>query len=126
MDDKLIRPLNELERQKILLLVQSFDTQNMRSKRQSPVNNTTELPETTTTTTTAPSTTQATSASISFNPVISEELKEFISQALNINNNVTEKFIPTIQLSPLMNQFGAHNIFPVSHDDAQGNYNYGY
>jgi hypothetical protein len=55
---------------------------------------------------------------------MSKELKEFISNAFNVNSNVTERFLPVAQMSPLFNHFmrqGEHFLEPRN-DDPRGEF----
>ncbi|CAD5211470.1 unnamed protein product [Bursaphelenchus okinawaensis] len=100
VDNRMARPLNTIERQKVLLVQDSFAKQSYRAKRDS-TNETTET--TTATPSTEAVTTEDTTATTTTMSPISDELKELLSKYLNINNNVTERFLPVAQYSPVVN-----------------------
>ncbi|KAI6196854.1 Pepsin-I3 domain-containing protein [Aphelenchoides besseyi] len=119
--DRLIRPINMIEKQRVNMVIASYSAppRQRRStnataettktvKQTSEAKNSTENP----TTTQSPTTTT---------PFISAELKEFISNALNINANITDRFLPVAQMSPLFQRFLAPNdaFFGPRNDDNQ-------
>jgi hypothetical protein len=103
--DRLIRPINLIEKQRINAIISSFlsPTRARRSTEEKNVTTTTEKP---TSTTEFP---------------LPKDLKELISNALNVNSNVTERFLPVAQMSPLFNHLVSkgENLFEPRNDDSR-------
>lgn len=136
--DRVIRPINLIEKQRINAIISSFLSP-VRSRRST--NSTNEPNQTETTTKKADEMSSTTtrkvdeaSSTTEFPLFASKDLKEFISNgnftifysikhssnlAFNVNSNVTERFLPVAQMSPLFNHFvrqGEH-LFEARNDD---------
>lgn len=126
--DRVVRPINLIEKQRINTILSSFLAP-MRTRRDTTEakktdteakkseTTTTPKPEETTITTTQKSTQNPTSTE--FPLFASKNIKDLISEALNVNANVTERFLPVAQMSPLFSHFmrRGEQIFESQNDD---------
>ncbi|CAD5215823.1 unnamed protein product [Bursaphelenchus xylophilus] len=121
IDNRLTRELNNVERQKILLVLESFNTQNYRQKRDSQNSTVTSTTPILSGDVTEASPTSVEPSTTTVAP-ISDELKELLSKYFNVNGNVTDRFLPVAQYSPVVNQLLNRpqlKPFQMSHDDVQ-------
>ncbi|KAI6184160.1 hypothetical protein M3Y97_00566500 [Aphelenchoides bicaudatus] len=122
--DRVIRPINLIEKQRINAILSSFvqSTRKRRAAEETPSTSTTEVPKEATQSTTTEKPTTIQSSTTEF--PISKELKEFISNTFNVNANVTERFLPVAQMSPLFSHFmrQGEQLFDPRNDDPRAYY----